>query len=249
MKSIIEIKNKNYQVDFSKPLDVSCPLNRGNKNPLAFGVEGPKMKPLEIGGFVGSVEKGGACNCEIIEFIPHCNGTHTECIGHITAEKISINQCLKNYFFDVILISVLPNKTENKDFIIDQKQLENALKGKKADALMIRTLPNSADKKSRNYALENPAYLTWQAAEWIAKQEFKHLLLDLPSVDKADDGGKLLAHKAYWQYPQNPRIDASITELIYVPNEISDGLYLLNLQIASFESDASPSKPVLYQLN
>jgi hypothetical protein len=27
---------------------------------------------------------------------------------------------------------------------------------------------------------------------------------------------------------------------------VKDGAYLLNLQIASFENDASPSKPILY---
>ncbi len=38
------------------------------------------------------------------------------------------------------------------------------------------------------------------------------------------------------------------TELIFVRDEVEDGSYLLNLQIASFENDASPSKPVLYKI-
>ena len=33
--------------------------------------------------------------------------------------------------------------------------------------------------------------------------------------------------------------------MIYVPNEIEDGEYLLNLQIAPFESDCAPSRPLL----
>jgi arylformamidase len=82
----------------------------------------------------------------------------------------------------------------------------------------------------------------------LAKNKVKHLLLDLPSVDREEDGGALAAHKAFWQYPESIRMDATITELIYVPNHVGDGLYLLNLQIASFESDASPSKPILYHL-
>jgi hypothetical protein len=36
--------------------------------------------------------------------------------------------------------------------------------------------------------------------------------------------------------------------MIYVPDEISDGEYLLNLQIAPFVSDASPSRPVLFKI-
>ena len=47
--------------------------------------------------------------------------------------------------------------------------------------------------------------------------------------------------------PQNERMDASITEMIYVPDEIEDGTYLLELQFAPFENDASPSRPVLYR--
>ena len=74
----------------------------------------------------------------------------------------------------------------------------------------------------------------------------KHLLIDLPSVDKEKDEGKLLAHKAFWNYPEKPRYQATITEFIYVPNQVKDGSYLLNLQIASFHNDAAPSKPVLY---
>ena len=45
------------------------------------------------------------------------------------------------------------------------------------------------------------------------------------------------------------RDECTITELIYVPNEIKDGLYLLQIQIASLEIDASPSKPVLYEID
>jgi hypothetical protein len=58
----------------------------------------------------------------------------------------------------------------------------------------------------------------------------------------------MAAHKAWWCYPEQPRFDASITELIYVPEEIPDGFYLLNLQVAPVESDAAPSRPVLYSL-
>lgn len=75
-----------------------------------------------------------------------------------------------------------------------------------------------------------------------------HLLIDLPSVDKEHDGGKLTAHKTFWNYPKAPRKEATITEMIFVPNAVKDGLYLLNLQVAPFENDASPSRPVIYPL-
>jgi hypothetical protein len=80
------------------------------------------------------------------------------------------------------------------------------------------------------------------------------LLIDLPSVDKENDEGKLLSHKAFWKVTNvnhlnsDARMHCTITELIYVPQTVADGDYFLNLQIASFENDASPSKPILYQI-
>jgi hypothetical protein len=43
--------------------------------------------------------------------------------------------------------------------------------------------------------------------------------------------------------------DKTITELIFVPNEVKDGPYLLNLQTAAFENDATPSRPVIYPIH
>ena len=64
---------------------------------------------------------------------------------------------------------------------------------------------------------------------------------------------KLLSHHAFWgvsdkQAHDDSRSDCTITELIYVRDEIEDGLYLLNLQFPSMPLDAAPSKPVLYKL-
>ena len=70
----------------------------------------------------------------------------------------------------------------------------------------------------------------------------------MPSIDKEQDGGELEAHHAFWNYPNKVELEKTITELIYVPNEINDGTYILNLQIAPFENDASPSKPILYKV-
>ena len=102
------------------------------------------------------------------------------------------------------------------------------------------------------YSNTNPAYLSEEAAVFIREKGIKHLLIDLPSVDKEHDEGKLLAHKAFWNVKDvavlnaDARMDCTITELIFVETAIEDGSYLLNLQMASFVNDASPSKPILY---
>ena len=104
------------------------------------------------------------------------------------------------------------------------------------------------------YSNTNPAYLEEAAAIFIREIGIQHLLIDLPSVDKEHDDGKLLAHKAFWnvkdvnQLNEDARMNATITELIFVSDEVADGSYLLNLQMAPFENDASPSKPVLFAI-
>lgn len=126
-----------------------------------------------------------------------------------------------------------------------QSQFDNAI-DKDADAIIIRTTPNSDVKKTMQWSSSNWTYLDKVAAEYIANQGIKHLLIDLPSVDREFDGGKMLSHRAFWNYPDNTRFDATITEMIYINNEIIDGTYFLNLQPASFVNDASPCKPVIY---
>jgi kynurenine formamidase len=109
-------------------------------------------------------------------------------------------------------------------------------------------LPNTKEKLSRQYSHTNPPYFTEEAMMYLVENEVLHLLVDLPSVDKEKDDGALLAHKAFWGIGQTLRPQATITEFIYVSHKIIDGEYLLELQLAPFENDASPSRPVLYQL-
>lgn len=247
MKTIIDINTKKYTVDLSKPLDISMPILGSKDNPNAWYIEEPKIEPAQIGEWTASVNKGASINFNNIQFNPHAHGTHTECVGHITEKFYSINKCLKQFFFKAELITVAPEKID-EDYVISKSQLKFLLKQRKPDALVIRTMPNTMDKLSRQYSNTNWPYLTEDAAEFIKKLGVQHLLVDLPSVDKEKDEGKLLAHKAFWDVDGMIRKNATITEFVYVKNNIIDGKYILNLQIASFENDATPSKPILYKI-
>ncbi len=247
MKTTIEYKGESISVDLSKPLDISIPLQASQKNPLAWYQSEPTIEPVKMGDWIGKVSKGGSVNFNNVFFNPHAHGTHTECFGHISEEFYSINEALKTFFFLAELISVKMEKVDD-DEVISEEGIIKALKGKKPEAIIIRTLPNNSEKESKHWSNTNWPFLQENAALFLREIGVKHLLIDLPSVDKERDDGKLLAHKAFWDYPENPREDCTITELIYVPDSIKDGKYLLNLQIASFHNDASPSKPVLYKI-
>ncbi len=247
MLAEITYKGQTFRVDFSKPLDISIPLNGPSPMVTAWYVEPTKVEPVRMGDWVGSVKEGNSVNFNNIFFNPHGNGTHTECLGHITREAQSINQQLKAYFFLAEVITVQPEQTA-KDLVITKAQIESALTGKSPEAIIIRTLPNEENKLHLNYSDSNPPYLEESAAHFIREKGIDHLLIDLPSVDREVDEGKLLAHKAFWDIDDTPRLHATITELIYVPDKIKDGTYLLNIQTAPFENDATPSRPVLYRI-
>jgi kynurenine formamidase len=247
-------KINNFEIDLSKPIDISIPLTNTDENPIAWYIEKPVIEPVIFGDWIGKVSEGkSSTNFNNIFFNPHGHGTHTECLGHITREFYSINQCLKQFFFFAKLVTVEPQSI-GEDLVITKGQISDALNGSKPEAIIIRTLPNLKEKKSRKYSNTNPPYLSEEAAIFIRESEIQHLLIDLPSVDREHDEGKLVAHKGFWNVTNteilndDARLNATITEMIYVFDEIEDGDYILNLQIVSFENDASPSKPILYKI-
>jgi kynurenine formamidase len=247
MLATIKHSKKAYTIDLSKPLDISIAIHGDDTGVNAWYIGEPKITPHKEGEFIGKVAAGASTNFNDIWFNPHAHGTHTECVGHISKEFHSVNQNRNRFFFLAEVVTIAPEKLHN-DFIISKNLLAYALKDKNIEAVVIRTLPNTRQKLSRHYSNTNPPYLTEAAAQFLVDRHVEHLLIDLPSVDKEKDGGQLLAHKAFWNFEGKVREQATITEFIYVENDIRDGTYFLDLQIAPFENDASPSRPLLYKI-
>ncbi|HZW63410.1 MAG TPA: cyclase family protein [Flavobacteriaceae bacterium] len=247
MIATVKHKHRTLKIDLSKPIDISIPLRAAKSNVNAWYLEAPKIEPVTAEDWVGSVAQGASVNFNNIWFNPHAHGTHTECAGHITEKVHSVNQHLTRFFFLAEVLTIPPQKHRN-DFVISKKQLQFALGNKKREAVVLRTIPNTREKLTKQYSHSNPPYLLEEAAQYLKEKDVKHLLVDLPSVDREHDEGKLLAHHAFWNTNGKVRLDATITEFIFVPNTVEDGTYFLNLQIAPFENDASPSKPILYEI-
>lgn len=256
----IELQGRKLEFDGNDPIDISIPMRFNGPQPNAYGVAEAASQPCEYGDLVGDTRRGGSCNFEQVTLIPHCNGTHTECVGHITNDRLAIRDRLKDVFISAVLISITPEDlADSKDLIISRDSIANSVARNESLAplaLIIRTLPNDADKLVRSYDVEKqPPYFTQEAMQYIVGYGFKHLLVDMPSIDRLYDEGRLANHRTFWNVAPgsfetntNTRNDSTITELIYVPNDVEDGEYLVNLQIAPFESDASPSRPVLFRL-
>lgn len=271
MKISVEIEDKNYEIDSENPLDISIPLLFNESQPNIFNVQKAQANAYKDEHFVGDTRRGGSCNFENLTLNPHCNGTHTECVGHITHERISVQNCLKDAFIAAELITVSPENAlqtqdtysvelNENDWLITKKSIETSLLNQKSKiknrkSLIIRTLPNDESKKSRNYSVENPPFFSLEAMQFIVDLGVKHLLVDVPSLERLNDEGKLACHRIFWNIEQNSfeinpqtKLNHTVTEIIYVSNEIKDGIYLLNLQIAPFANDASPSRPILFKI-
>ena len=279
---MIKIKFDHGEAEFDehKPIDISIPLIFNGPQPNAYGVPPAASEPCASGELVGDTRRGGSCNFEQYTLIPHCNGTHTECVGHITHDRISIRECLRDVFMPAVLVSVRPQSASavgdtyavaygDDDLVITRSSLEQALVqttsrvdlllagAERSDlpviALIVRTLPNDTGKLSRRYGDMIPPYFSTEAVRHIVDCGFRHLLVDVPSIDRLFDEGKLSNHRIFWDVgagshavASDTRMNSTITELIRVPDEIPDGRYVLNLQIAPFAADASPSRPVIF---
>ena len=246
MKITLNRNNKSYTADLSKPIDISLPVTDLTR---AWYIAPPSFEPVKMGDtWIGSVELGGTVNFYDVTFNPHAHGTHTECLGHVTKERESVNQALQGSWFVAELISVNPINAKG-DEVITATEVNKKWRHPDVDAVIIRTLPNDAEKAHKNMSSTNWPYLDRAAGEFLAERGIKHLLIDQPSVDREEDNGALAAHKAFWRIPDAPRKNATITELVFIPDEVADGLYLLNLQVAPLENDASPSRPLLFHMD
>ena len=100
-----------------------------------------------------------------------------------------------------------------------------------------------------------PPFFSTEAMKFMVETDVKHLLVDTPSIDRTFDEGKLSNHRIFWNIKEESfEIDETsftrntITEMIYVPDSVADGYYLLNLQIPAFVADAAPSRPILFKV-
>jgi putative cyclase len=269
MELHLTVAQKHYKVHSTDSVPIAIPMDFRGEQPNTYGVDRASAKTYKLGPFVGDVRRGGSCNFETYSLIPHCVGTHTECIGHITAKRISIHEQIKDALIPATLVSVpvIPAKgnietytpeLNDDDLIVSGHNLEQALVGADMEflrALVIRTMPNDVEKCGRDYVQQAPPFFTHAAMKLITRLGVEHLLVDFPSLDRMHDEGMLSNHRIYWNMEhgsfaasKDSRDTASVTEMIYVPDTVADGPYLLNLQFPSFIADASPSKPVLFPI-
>ena len=242
-------QGRTWRIALDKPIDLSIPLDAASPGPRAWHVGPPRVTPVRDGERSSAVQDGAPVNFRDVQFNPHGHGTHTESVGHIDLTVHPVGNLLKRYWFTAQLVSVLPEERRTADGtarVITLGQLRDAVGERAPEAFIIRTWPNGPEKRTRVWTGTDPPFIEAGACAWLRSIGVKHLLLDLPSVDRERDEGRLAAHHAFWDHPRSTDLNRTITEMIYVPDTVHDGEYLLELQLPHFINDAAPSRPVLY---
>jgi len=253
----------------ASPIDLSVPIRFDGSQTALFDLPSASRQWARTDGFCGQVAGGASCNVETLTITPHVHGTHTECVGHITQRRMSLMDTWRPGPIRAILVSVtLPEGrgSEAHRFGVSARELESSVERitpgtGHADTLVPRAIilrtQTRIDGDSQGEAAARGRHLSVEAATWIRTAGFEHLLIDAPSVDPMDDGGRLAAHRAFWGMapgsvepdPVTPGPDPrtmTITELIAIPGNVQDGHGWLDIQIPPFDSDAAPSRPLFY---
>jgi arylformamidase len=266
---LFEIGGRKVRVDFARGLCLAIPLQFAGPQPNHFGAERARTEPMRAGDFIGDVNQGGSCNVPIITLNPHCNGTHTESVAHILTLLNPIGPNVPGDLAPATLITVKPTPAlecgetyrppfQKDDLVITASALRTALADRDRpwlEAVVIRLWPNDPEKQWRRYGdYCCPPFFSIEAIDYLKGPcGVRHLLVDVPSVDRLHDEGLLTVHHRFWNVPEGshePGADQhwerTITEMIYVPEAIADGNYLLSLQVPAFEIHVAPARPVLY---
>lgn len=266
-----------YRADLSRAHDACFPVLFTREDVRAFSLPRASAKPIELGSFVGDVERGGSVNCEQLVLHPHGNGTHTECVGHVLATPrmaggATVLDVTPRGLVPALVVVVKPTvlgqsseryggKHAADDCVVTRAGLEAALALTAPEvtlqnaALVVRAGLSGGDLSGTN-----PPYFTTDAMDLIVERGVSHLLTDLPSLDREDDGGALSSHRRLWSLaPGAVHVhDAAsgddtaarrrtVTETCRLEG-VEGGRYLLSLQVAPLESDAAPSRPLLFPL-
>ena len=91
-------------------------------------------------------------------------------------------------------------------------------------ALIVRTLPNNQSKLSRNYDNQPVPFFTNDAIRYVNELGIMHLLVDIPSIDKPNDGGRLGNHRLFL-IMEIPFLN------YYIFDNLLDGFGFLRIQI------------------
>jgi hypothetical protein len=257
-------------IDLGSAASLARPLAFDGHDPVHFGAPAPRRRALQLPGFSGEVGRGASCNCATLELTPHCNGTHTESVAHLVLEPLDACEVAPLAPLPALLLSLAPRAAGDTDEDSDPApQPGDRLLTRAAlraiwpvgmpfvpRALVLRTTaPVAAPAPPAPHDDAIPPYLSRQLVTELVERGIEHLVVELPSIDRSHDQGRLCGHRLFFGLPPGSvrlaearRAGCTITELAQVPAQWPDGPCALQLTMPRIAGDAVPSRPLLYRL-
>lgn len=253
------------EFDFSHAVSLAIALDFEGPQPRHFGAAPARSQAFVAGSFNGEVARGASCNCRTVTLTPHCNGTHTETVGHLTLEAMHLPSRVPFGPMPAVLLDVVTSQAASTIETADPvPHADDRLVTARAiaagwptrlpfapRAAILRVAPNTAEKRHRDYSGTNPPYLSLEAVDLLVERGIEHLVLDVPSLDRTDDGGRLAGHRRFFGLPMGStrmadarRPRATITEFAFVPDACPAGPCGLQIQLPDWTGDALPSRPL-----
>jgi len=253
-----------WRTRLGEALSLARVLDFGAPHPRVFGAPPATTTPFVAGAFNGEVARGASCNCRAVHLVPHCNGTHTESVAHLTVESLRLTDLVPLEPLPAVVVSVRPVAAQQSgetadppplpgDRLVTATQIDRGWPAAwPADlpsprVLVLRTGVHDGDDVA--------PYLSLEAARRIVERGIDHVVVELPSVDRAEDEGRLAGHRILFGLPPGStrladaaRPHATVTELAQVPATCPDGPCAVQLQLTPWTGDAVPSRPVLFPL-
>ena len=204
-------EHESSQFRLGQPVSVSRQISF-SQNTNAFSLPEITSRPFRYENlFIGDVDQGGSCNVDILDFCPH-NLTHLETSAHILRHSISssyISDIPVDHLQGIVYLADLTSSLDEQSSLIPPTIVDVILKSLNIpiNALALKT---SASNLPENYDFSNKNFLALDPRSALLLNNYNSnnssincLLLDLPSTDAEHDGGKLLAHRAFFGLPSS----------------------------------------------
>lgn len=259
-------------IDLAAPVSLARPVRFDGGGPRHFGAPAARARPYAAPGFSGEVRRGASCNCATIELTPHCNGTHTESVAHLVDEPLDVCDLVPLGLMPALVVSAAPVAASTTDEDSDPAPQPGdrlltrtaLLAGWPATlpfaprALVLRSAAGEADQNGADEGADGDAtapYLSRQLVGELVARGIEHLVVDLPSIDRGHDGGRLCGHRLFFGLPpgstwlaQATRRACTVTEYARIPAALADGPCALQLTLPRLAGDAVPSRPLAFRL-
>jgi kynurenine formamidase len=258
-------------IDLGAPVSLARAVRFDGGGPRHFGAPAARARPYTAPGFTGEVRRGASCNCATIELTPHCNGTHTESVAHLVDEPLDVCDLAPLGLMPALVVSLDPQAASATDEDSDPPPQPGdrlltraalraawpALLPFAPRALVLRAR-RGADAGVDDDPGNDPAgapYLSRQLVADLVDRGIEHLVVELPSIDRAHDEGRLCGHRLFFGLPpgstrlaEATRRGCTVTEYASIPAALADGPCALQLTLPRLAGDAVPSRPLAFRL-